>query len=169
MRNAQGSGGARLVSRRCSMRGPQACFAPVAAGSNIRWPAQPAVQDAHSLVHCTRGGQRTEARACADMCSPGHGDALTARMAQWEKRCVFVWCRMLQVFAPASEPHLLLLADSAVRAAETVEAGQAVAPEDSQELRVQRFVQVQQSILCSVTSGWCWLSLLMNTAHRACW
>jgi len=48
-----------------------------------------------------------------------------------------------QVFAPASEPLLLLLADSAVRSAEAAAAGQEVPPEDCRELRVQRFVQVR--------------------------
>jgi len=68
------------------------------------------------------------------MCDKGGGVArvLTAGSA------VLLAC---QVFAPASEPHLLLLADSAVRSAEAAEAGQQVAPEDSRELRVQRFVQ----------------------------
>ena len=49
---------------------------------------------------------------------------------------------MLQVFAPASEPHLMLLADSAARSAEAAQAGTQLAPEDSREVRVARFVQV---------------------------
>jgi hypothetical protein len=49
---------------------------------------------------------------------------------------------LLQVFAPGSEPHLQLLADSAARSAEATAAGQELDPQDSQVLRVQRFVQV---------------------------
>jgi hypothetical protein len=52
-------------------------------------------------------------------------------------------CKTPQVFAPASEPHLLLLSDSAVRAAEAAAAGRPEpAPEDSQELRVAQLVRV---------------------------
>jgi hypothetical protein len=51
------------------------------------------------------------------------------------------------VFAPASEPHLLLLSDSAVRAAEAAAAGghDPADPEDSQQLRVVQLVQVSYS------------------------
>lgn len=47
-----------------------------------------------------------------------------------------------QVFSPASEPHLMLLADSAARAAAADAAGEQVPPEHSREVRVQQFVQV---------------------------
>ncbi|WIA19930.1 hypothetical protein OEZ85_005819 [Tetradesmus obliquus] len=50
---------------------------------------------------------------------------------------------LVRVFAPASEPHLLLLSDSAVRAAEAAAAGgpAPTAPEDTQELRVAQLVR----------------------------
>lgn len=50
----------------------------------------------------------------------------------------------LQVFEPASESHLLLLSESAVRADEASRAGVAAqTPEQTQELRVQQFVRVR--------------------------
>lgn len=49
-----------------------------------------------------------------------------------------------KVFAPASEPHHLLLSDSIVRSAEASAAGKVLNPEDSEEVRVQRFVQVSR-------------------------
>jgi hypothetical protein len=50
-----------------------------------------------------------------------------------------------QVFAPASEPHHLLLSDSIVRSAEASAAGKVLNPEDTEEVRVQRFVQVSRT------------------------
>jgi hypothetical protein len=54
-------------------------------------------------------------------------------------------CTLSQVFAPASEPHLLLLSDSAVRAAEAAAAGgpEPTVPEDTQQLRVHQLVRVR--------------------------
>ncbi|KAF8063037.1 trappc6b [Scenedesmus sp. PABB004] len=52
---------------------------------------------------------------------------------------------LVRVFAPASEEHLLLLSDGAVRAAEAAAAGGApAAPEDGTELRVQQLVRVRR-------------------------
>jgi hypothetical protein len=78
------------------------------------------------------------------------------------RAALFVAARAwLQVFAPASEPHLMLLADSAVRSAEAATAGKTLEPQDSQEVRVQRFVQavtlrygeVKQLEVLSVLAG----------------
>jgi hypothetical protein len=54
-----------------------------------------------------------------------------------------VLCWFLQVFAPASEPHLLLLADSVIRASDAAATGaEPGVPEDSSEWRVQQLVRV---------------------------